>query len=188
VGRPWRVAMSPGCVRLRDFLSRHKATPRASQQASPQSRMGKVKAPRSVANELCDAPTKDPADHAEVANKQENEEVDAVNMSTAPNVDGVIHRMQAENKMLGDALAGMENKLESFRLKYDELKHEHTSTMANNVHLAQLIRAAEASFYEILENQICKPESTIDWALCYGRLVAAVRPVFMHRQTSAEHP
>jgi hypothetical protein len=102
--------------------------------------------------------------------------------------DAVVKRLQAECRMWSDACEAQEKKLESFLLKYDELKHEHAAVVAQHDYIWRMIHSAEASFYDIIQQDVCAHGSgNVDWAACYGKLVAAVRPILTHR-ASTERP
>jgi hypothetical protein len=103
--------------------------------------------------------------------------------------EAVVKRLQAECKMWADACEAQEKKLESFHLKYDELKHEHVAVSAQHDYMWRMIRSAEVIWYDMVQQDVFAAHGSgnVDWAACCGKLVAAMRPLLTHR-ASTERP
>lgn len=94
-----------------------------------------------------------------------------------------LKRLEAENRILSDANDSLEQKLAAFQERQAEQEHAHTALTAQHQHVLRLIRAAESAFYDIHLSDICASASVgIDWAHSFGKLVAAIKPIFLYRE------
>jgi predicted nucleic acid-binding Zn-ribbon protein len=94
-----------------------------------------------------------------------------------------LKRLEAENKILSDANDSLEQKLIALQERQADQEHAHTALAAQHQHVLRLIRAAESEFYDIHLSDICASGSgSIDWACSFGKMVAALKPMFMYRE------
>lgn len=101
--------------------------------------------------------------------------------SPADQAQREIKRLEAVVKILSEANDSLEAKLAAFQEFQAEREHAHAALVAQHQQLMRLIRAAESTFYDLHVSDICAPTSgTIDWPRCFGKLVVALRAVFMY--------
>jgi hypothetical protein len=102
--------------------------------------------------------------------------------ATGAQLEHEVQKLLAEKKILTEAYDSMEQRLDALQAQYADKEHTHIALNAQLQHLLRMIRAAESTFYHLHVSNICAPmDGAIDWPRTYGKLVAALKPVFLFR-------